>query len=69
MDDILDVAGLDEAMGKAVGADARKGKATYVSLHGLERARELAAETHARARALLDGHPRTGRRPAGRWPT
>ena len=44
-------------MGKAVGADARKGKATYVSIHGLERARALAGETHARARDLLDGLP------------
>jgi geranylgeranyl pyrophosphate synthase len=44
-------------MGKAVGADARKGKATYVTIHGLERARELAAETHARARGLLDQVP------------
>jgi geranylgeranyl diphosphate synthase type II len=57
VDDILDATGSEQAMGKAVGADARKGKATYVSIHGLERAQELAGETHARARALLEGLP------------
>jgi geranylgeranyl diphosphate synthase, type II len=57
VDDILDAAGSEEAMGKAVGADALKGKATYVTIHGLDRARALAAETHARARGLLDQVP------------
>lgn len=57
VDDILDVAGEEVMLGKAVGGDARLGKATYVSFHGLDRARELAAETHSRARALLDGLP------------
>ena len=57
VDDILDVAGSEVVMGKAVGADARLGKATYVSFHGLARARELAAETHGRARALLADVP------------
>jgi len=56
-DDILDVAGSEEALGKAVGADARRGKVTYVSFHGLEGARRLAAEAHARARAALDALP------------
>lgn len=53
VDDILDVAGSEEELGKAVGADERMGKVTYTSLHGMERARALAAESHARARALL----------------
>jgi geranylgeranyl diphosphate synthase type II len=57
VDDILDVAGSEEALGKPVGADERMGKATYVSLHGLERARDLAGEAHARARARLDELP------------
>jgi geranylgeranyl diphosphate synthase, type II len=57
VDDILDVAGSAQEMGKSVGADARKGKATYVSFHGLEGARALAAETHARTRSLLEGLP------------
>ena len=33
--------------------DERHGKVTYVSLFGLERARELAAESHANARSAL----------------
>jgi geranylgeranyl diphosphate synthase type II len=57
VDDILDAEGSEEALGKAVGADARKGKATYVTIHGLERARALAAASHARARALLENVP------------
>ena len=53
VDDILDVAGDEEDTGKARGSDERLGKATYVSVFGLERARELAVESHARARAAL----------------
>jgi geranylgeranyl diphosphate synthase, type II len=53
VDDILDVTGSDEQMGKPRGSDERHGKLTYVSLFGLERARELAAESHAKATAAL----------------
>jgi len=53
VDDILDVTGDEAELGKPRGSDERHGKATYVSVHGLERARELAAETHGRARAAL----------------
>jgi len=53
VDDILDVTGSDEELGKPHGSDERHGKVTYVSLFGLERARELAAESHARAGAAL----------------
>jgi geranylgeranyl diphosphate synthase type II len=53
VDDILDVTGSDEELGKPHGSDERHGKLTYVSLYGLERARELAADSHARARAAL----------------
>lgn len=57
VDDILDVAGSEAVLGKQVGADARLGKATYVSVHGLDRAQRFAVETHARARALLERIP------------
>jgi geranylgeranyl diphosphate synthase, type II len=53
VDDILDVTGSDEQLGKPQGSDERLGKLTYVSLFGLDRARELAAESHAKARAAL----------------
>ena len=61
VDDILDVTGSDEELGKPRGSDERHGKLTYVSLFGLERARELAAESHAKAREALaeaDGQTR-----------
>ena len=54
VDDILDVTGSEAEMGKASGSDERLGKRTYVSVFGLERARELAAASHDRARAALD---------------
>jgi geranylgeranyl diphosphate synthase type II len=53
VDDILDVTGSDERLGKPHGSDERHGKLTYVSLFGLERARELAAESHAKATGAL----------------
>jgi len=53
VDDILDVTGTDDALGKPRGSDERHGKRTYVSEFGIDRARELAAESHSTARAAL----------------
>jgi geranylgeranyl diphosphate synthase type II len=53
VDDILDVTGSDERLGKPHGSDERHGKLTYVSLFGLDQARELAAESHEKATAAL----------------
>ncbi|HYC82039.1 MAG TPA: farnesyl diphosphate synthase [Solirubrobacterales bacterium] len=53
VDDILDVTESDERLGKPHGSDERHGKLTYVSLFGLDRARELAAESHEKATAAL----------------
>jgi geranylgeranyl diphosphate synthase type II len=53
VDDILDVTGSEAELGKPRGSDERHGKATYVSVFGLDRARELAKESHAAARAAL----------------
>ncbi|MEA2375122.1 MAG: geranylgeranyl diphosphate synthase, type [Thermoleophilaceae bacterium] len=53
VDDILDVTGDEAALGKPQGSDERQGKRTYVSVFGLDRARELAADSHRKARAAL----------------
>jgi geranylgeranyl diphosphate synthase, type II len=53
VDDILDVTGSQEALGKQQGSDERLGKRTYVSEFGLDGARSLARESHGRARAAL----------------
>ncbi len=53
VDDILDVTGDEASLGKPKGSDERHGKRTYVSVFGLERARELADESHAAARGAL----------------
>ena len=39
-DDILDVIGNEEVLGKPIGSDAKNEKLTYVSLKGLEKAKE-----------------------------
>jgi geranylgeranyl pyrophosphate synthase len=43
IDDILDASADTATLGKTAGKDARAGKTTYVSLHGLDGARRLAA--------------------------
>jgi len=53
-DDILDVVGDEQALGKPIGSDAQHGKSTYPALLGLERARELAEEAAAEAVAALE---------------
>ena len=53
VDDILDVTGTDDALGKPRGSDERHGKRTYVSEFGIDRARQLASDSHATARAAL----------------
>jgi geranylgeranyl diphosphate synthase, type II len=57
VDDILDATGTAEELGKTPGKDEAAGKVTYVSLHGLDRARELADEARARVQERLDALP------------
>jgi geranylgeranyl diphosphate synthase type II len=54
MDDLLDVQGEETKMGKAVGKDRAKGKATYPGLFGIEDSRRKAAELIREAVAHLD---------------
>src|SRR5262245_26722313 len=49
VDDVLDATEGAAQLGKTAGKDAAASKATYVSVHGLERARDLAAELRGEA--------------------
>jgi farnesyl diphosphate synthase len=55
-DDILDVTGDEAKTGKRLHKDAEAGKATFVSLLGLEGARARAAELVGQAEAALAGY-------------
>jgi geranylgeranyl diphosphate synthase type II len=54
VDDILDTTEEAQRLGKTAGKDAAAGKATYVSVHGLDRARELAATLRSEALEALE---------------
>lgn len=53
-DDILDAVGNQELMGKALRKDEKQGKVTFVTLYGLEQARQSAAALIADAQKALD---------------
>lgn len=55
-DDVLDVTGDEDLAGKRVGKDVEAGKATFVSLLGLEGAREKARKLSRGAEAALEGY-------------
>jgi farnesyl diphosphate synthase len=54
VDDVLDVEGTSEVLGKTAGKDAQKNKPTYVSVLGLTLARERAERLRRDALAALD---------------
>lgn len=54
IDDILDVTSTTEELGKPVGSDEEENKTTFVTLYGVERAREIADEVTAEAMECLD---------------
>ena len=53
-DDILDVTGDSEELGKQVGSDEKDGKVTYVTMHGLEQAAADVRTLSDRALRLYD---------------
>jgi geranylgeranyl pyrophosphate synthase len=53
VDDILDATSDTATLGKTAGKDARAGKATYVSVHGIEAAKRIAGEHSDLAIAAL----------------
>jgi geranylgeranyl diphosphate synthase, type II len=62
VDDILDVEGSAQQLGKTAGKDAAEAKPTYAALYGVARSKDLAAECATRAHAaladagLVEGH-------------
>ncbi len=54
-DDILDVVGSFDQLGKSVGKDAEAHKLTYVNLYGVDRAKLFAEEQGKHCHALLEG--------------
>ena len=54
VDDILDVVGTAESLGKSAGKDAKAGKATYPAVHGLEDAKRRARDLGERALDRLE---------------
>lgn len=60
-DDILDVTGDAELLGKQTGRDSQQAKATYPALVGLEQARQMAAEAAVDARAAVAALPSPAR--------
>jgi farnesyl diphosphate synthase len=52
-DDILDVIGDSKLMGKTLGKDSSQGKLTFVSLYGLDKARQIASSLVTSAKQSL----------------
>ncbi len=57
VDDVLDATADRATLGKTPGKDAAAGKTTYVSIHGLDTARRMAAEQTALAEEALAALP------------
>ena len=52
-DDILDIVGNQEELGKPIGSDEKNNKTTYVSLYGMEEARNKVKQMSDEASAIL----------------
>lgn len=56
-DDILNVVGSADTLGKSAGSDAERGKMTYPALHGLAESRRMAEDLRDQALVALRGLP------------
>lgn len=54
IDDILDVTGDEQTLGKPIGSDAEENKTTFVTLYGIDGARKEAAKLTEKAMEILD---------------
>ncbi len=54
VDDILDIEGDSEKLGKDAGSDLARDKATFPALYGLEEAKKLAKQKQAKAKQALE---------------
>jgi geranylgeranyl pyrophosphate synthase len=54
VDDLLDVGGQEQNVGKRLGKDSERGKATYPALLGIEESRRRAEQLISRACQELD---------------
>jgi farnesyl diphosphate synthase len=62
VDDVLDVEGTAQSLGKTAGKDVRQGKSTYVSLSGLEGARQRVEALRGEASESLSAFGPSARR-------
>jgi geranylgeranyl diphosphate synthase type II len=60
IDDILDVVSTQEVLGKPVGSDSQENKTTFVTLFGIDKAREEAKKYTDRAMKILDSFEDSG---------
>ena len=56
-DDILDVTGNMEILGKPIGSDKKNNKITYVTIYGLEKSKEQVAQLSNEAIGILQSFP------------
>jgi len=55
-DDILDVSGSEEVLGKSINKDAKSHKSNFISFYGLEKSREIAKELIGEAKLKLENY-------------
>jgi len=59
IDDILDITADEKALGKPIGSDRERGKATYPAFYGIEKSREIATDLIDEAKAAIGESERT----------